>query len=198
MADPQPTPHQPALVFGALALGLVGATLSSVAPVVAVALGVIALSGGVLAIVGAGDDGRRRGLGLGALVLGVVAIGLGALVATTGDDEADEQELVYLAGIATATPDADDAPQDDVAKPLACRVEIGVVRAGGNVTNSTGSSVRYTIAVAWEQDGATIATTTTVIEPVRPGQARTFEVVAPGEGTSGTVCRITRVDRSVV
>lgn len=197
MADPRPTPDQPALVLGALALGMVGAALSSVAPVVAVALGVVALSGGVLAVVGAGDDGRRRGLGIGALVLGALAIGLGALVAVTGEDE-DEQQLVYLAGIATATPDDDDAPQDDVAKPLACRVEIGVVRAGGNVTNSTGNSVRYTIAVVWEQDGATIASTTTVLEPVTPGQTRTFEVVAPGEGTSGTVCRITRVDRSAL
>ena len=68
----------------------------------------------------------------------------------------------FVDGIATATPDAAHPPQNDVDKPLACRVEIDALRAGGTITNSSGSPADYVIIVVWEQDGVQLATNTAI------------------------------------
>jgi hypothetical protein len=133
-------------------------------------------------------------------VLGVVAVGLGVFGPLAEDDDTNDggaavAGLSYVDGIATATPDATHPPQRDIERPLPCYIEIGVLRAGGKITNTTSASADYVIIVRWEDEGSRLASNTAVVRNVVPGLTTTFEISAPGEGSLRTTCRVERVDR---
>ena len=131
--------------------------------------------------------------------LGLVLVVVLAFVACSGsDDDSDGStaSLSFVDGIATATPDPVHPPQKDIENPLPCRVEIDALRAGGKITNSSGAPADYKIIVVWEQDGATLATNTALIDNVAPGLTSSFEVSAAGQGALRTTCRVQRVDRT--
>jgi hypothetical protein len=126
-----------------------------------------------------------------ALVLALIV-----LTGCSGDDDAGApSNLTFVDGIATATPDAQHPPQKDIEKPLPCRVEIDALRAGGTITNSSGSAADYVIIVVWEEDGTQLATNTALVNDVAPGLSTRFEVSAAGQGTLRTTCRVKQVDR---
>jgi len=183
------------------ALGVFGLALALVVWPIAIPLGIFALALVAVTLLAKPTDPTDRRLATGGLFLGLLAIVLGAAVAISDSDNNDDDSgdeiaaLSFVDGIATATPDSVHPPQKDIEKPLPCRVEIDALRAGGKITNSTGAPADYVIIVVWEQDGATLATNTAVIDNVAPGLTSSFEVSAPGEGSLRTTCRVERVDR---
>ena len=133
-----------------------------------------------------------------ALAVFALGIALAFVVSCSSDDtSATSDELTFVDGIATSTPDATNPPQRDIEKPLPCRVEIDALRAGGKITNHSGAPADYRIIVVWEQDGTQLATNSSFVDNVAPGLTSSFEVSAPGEGTLRTTCRVKQVDRTL-
>jgi hypothetical protein len=125
-----------------------------------------------------------------------IALAFAVGAACSGDDDSTAPpELSFVDGIATSTPDAADPPQKDVENPLACRVEVDALRAGGTITNSSATPADYVIIVVWEEDGRQLATTTSLVDDVAPSLSTRFEVSSPGEGTLRTTCRVKQIDR---
>lgn len=192
-------PHITALI--ALALGIFAVALAFVVWPVAIPLGIFAIAMVAVTFLTKPNDANDRRLAAAALLLGLIAIVLGAAIAI-GDSDDDgssdvaSSELTFVDGIATSTPDAANPPQKDIENPLPCRVEIDALRAGGKITNHLGSAANYLIIVVWEQDGQQLGTNTSVINNVAPGLTTSFEVSAPGEGTLRTTCRVKQVDRT--
>ncbi len=188
-------PRLPAV--GALVFGVPGAALAAVVWPLAIPLGLFAIAAAVVTLLNKPVTADNRRLAIGGLVLGVAAIALGAVVAITDDGSTSKQPQPSLvAGIATGTPDAAHPPQKDIENPLPCRVEIGALRAGGKITNSSGGPSDYTIIVVWEEEGKQIGRNSSFIKNVVPGLTTSFEVSAAGDGSLRTTCRVERVDRT--
>lgn len=191
-------PRLPALA--SLVVGLIGLALTAVVWPIAIPLGIFALAlVGVTRAVKA-TKVSDRWFATGGLLFGLLAVVLGAAIAIhdsggNGTSTSAKETLTFVDGIGTATPDAAHPPQKDIENPLPCRVEIGALRAGGKITNSTGAPADYTIIVVWEEDGTRLANNTSVIKNVAPGLTQSFEVSAPGDGSLRTTCRVERVDR---
>jgi hypothetical protein len=134
-------------------------------------------------------------------ITAIASIALVAILTIVGgacsDDggDATPTELTFVDGIGTSTPDAEHPPQKDIEKPLPCRVEIDAMRAGGKITNSSGTPADYVIIVVWEEDGTLLGTNTALVNDVAPGLTQTFEVSVAGQGTLRTTCRVKQVDR---
>jgi len=189
-------PRLPAVA--SIVMGLAGAALVAVIWPIAIPLGIFAVALVAVTFLLKPADKNDKRLATAGLVLGLFAIVLGAAVAVTddGNDTKSNEKLTFVDGIATGTPDAAHPPQKDVENPLPCRVEIGALRAGGKITNSSGAPADYVIIVVWEEDGTRLASNTAVIDNVAPGLTSTFEVSASGDGSLRTTCRVDRVDRT--
>jgi hypothetical protein len=183
-----------------IVIGLVGAVLAAVIWPIAIPLGIFAVALVAVTFLLKPTDRNDKRLALGGLLLGLFAIVLGAAVAATDDGSGSKgtsnEKLTFVDGIATGTPDAAHPPQKDIENPLPCRVEIGALRAGGKISNSSSSPANYVIIVVWEEDGTRLASNTAVIDNVAPGLTSTFEVSAAGDGSLRTTCRVERVDRT--
>ncbi|MEO8693009.1 MAG: hypothetical protein ABI658_05800 [Acidimicrobiales bacterium] len=187
--------------FIALALGIFGIALAFVVWPVAIPLGIFAIAMVAVTFLSKPTDANDRRLAVAGLLLGLVAIALGAAIAVSDSDGDDNSGVTasqptFVDGIATLTPDAANPPQKDIENPLPCRVEIDALRAGGKITNHSSTPANYLIIVVWEQDGQQLGTNTSVINNVAPGLTTTFEVSTPGEGTLRTTCRVKQVDRT--
>jgi hypothetical protein len=175
-------PGHDRLSTAAFAVGL-AAALTGVVYFVAIPLGVAGLVTGLIARRRAAPGSRR-------VAVGGILLSLVGLLVGTG------LVVVLLAADEDADPDPTDRPpQHDLDAQVDCQADIGVLRAAGHVTNSTGETVTYYIEAVWENDGRTIAAQTAVIEDVTAGEARRWEVTAEGDGDVATTCRVAEIDR---
>jgi hypothetical protein len=175
-------PGHDRLSTAAFAVGL-AAALTGVVYFVAIPLGIAGLVIGLIARRRAAPGSRR-------VAVGGVLLSLVGLLVGTG------LVIVLLAADEDSDPDPTDRPpQHDLDAQVDCQADIGVLRAAGHVTNSTGETVTYYIKTVWEDDGQMVAEQTAVVEAVSAGEARRWEVTVDGDGSVATTCRVSEIDR---
>ena len=77
-----------------------------------------------------------------------------------------------------------------------CTVDLDGLHAAGAITNHTTKAWDYIVKVVWEDSGATLAESTTVLRGVAPGARAPFESTsAEKTGTAATTCRVRGIDR---
>ena len=136
-----------------------------------------------------------RRFGLTVLVATLAAFALVLAVLAWRDGGGRAAKVTTIDGVESATSDTDTPPQRDLAGPLSCGAEVGVLRSQGSVTNHAAVSADYTVAVEWTDGSVVLGRGTTQVQAVRAGQTRMFEVSSPGAGNASMSCRVTRVDR---
>ncbi len=178
--------------------GLVLGVLASVGAVVwqvAIPLGLFAVGLSWLAASAArGRDARSIGFAVAGITTGAVGILLAvtsALVAA--DDEPVQAQVVD--GIESSTPDEANPPQKDLEPGTRCTVDLDGLRAEGAVVNRTAKPWRYSITVAWQNEGDELARSTLLLDAVSPGDRATFRATNARTGTAATTCRIVSIDR---
>jgi hypothetical protein len=129
------------------------------------------------------------------LTMVAIAIGFGAVLLLVARDDDHEPATSVIDGIESRSGDTKNPPQRDVVPGMDCSVEIGVLKAGGQLTNHSSDTSTYSLLVAWENNGVRIADATTVIEFLAPGASAEWDATGLGNGNSATTCRIVRIER---
>jgi hypothetical protein len=137
---------------------------------------------------------RRRLIGAGLAVVAAVIVVV-AVARLGSDDGGGSAPPQVIDGIESQSTDRAHPPQRDVDPGVDCRVEIGQLKAGGQITNRATATSTYSVVVAWENDGVRIADATTVIEALAPGASATWNLTGLGNGNIDTTCRVVRIER---
>ena len=138
----------------------------------------------------------RRTITIALAVLAVVVAAAVVFGLVAEGDDAAPSEPTVIDGVESRSTDTEHPPQRDIDPGLDCRVEIGRLLAGGQVTNRSEDPSTYTLIVAWENGGTRVADATTVIDAVAPGASATWNVTGIGSGNIDTTCRVVRIDLS--